>query len=57
MHTQADEVFVIGDSYNDVGMLRQFESYTVESANEAIKKEADHIVESVEAAIEDIQVR
>ena len=57
MHTEADEVFVIGDSYNDVGMLRQFQSYTVQSATEAIQKEADHVVDSVKAAIADIQAR
>ena len=57
MHTEADEVFVIGDSYNDVGMLRQFQSYTVQNATEAIQKEADHVVDSVKAAIADIQAR
>lgn len=51
-HVQPDEVYVIGDSYNDLGMIEHFNSFTVKSANESIQKMADRVVENVSEAIE-----
>lgn len=51
-HAQSDEVYVIGDSYNDLGMIKHFHSFTLDSANTEIQKAADHVVESVSAAVD-----
>ncbi len=49
---QAESVYVIGDSYNDLGMIQEYQGFTLESASEEIKKQATRVVKSVAEALE-----
>jgi len=42
-HFSADEVYVIGDSYNDINMIEKFNGFTVTSASEEIKSIASKV--------------
>lgn len=53
-HVKADEIYVMGDSYNDVSMIEYFHGFTLQSANDEIKQKASHIFSSVEEAIHSI---
>lgn len=44
-------VITIGDSYNDIPMLREFYSYGMTHGVEAIRKHANHLVDTVSDAI------
>lgn len=52
MGWQGAEVFAIGDETNDLPMLNAFGGYTVDTAREAIKKEARAVFKSVGAMLE-----
>ncbi|MCI5774261.1 MAG: HAD-IIB family hydrolase [Erysipelotrichaceae bacterium] len=47
-----DEVYVIGDDYNDVEMVAHYHGFTVERANKMIKKIASKQFKDVKEAIE-----
>ena len=46
------DVVVIGDSLNDVGMIRRFKGYTLEHAGEEVRLQAAHVCRDVAACIE-----
>lgn len=48
------EVIVIGDSFNDLKMIRRFGGYTLEAANEEIKRDASYICKDVADCISQI---
>ena len=50
-HMKADEIYVIGDSYNDLSMIEYYNGFTLAHANEEIKKKAHKVVKSVSEAI------
>ena len=54
-HMDADEVYVIGDSYNDLPMIEYYHGFTLEHAHEDIKKIARYVVKSVADAIDQIK--
>ncbi|MGN1344467.1 MAG: HAD-IIB family hydrolase [Traorella sp.] len=45
------DVYVIGDSYNDLCMIQYYHGFTLESANEKIKQEASKVFNSVNEAL------
>lgn len=47
-----EDVIAVGDNLNDMDMIRAFRSYAMESGAEALKKEADFTIKSIEALIE-----
>lgn len=47
-----DEVYVIGDGYNDLPMIEAYNGFTVTNADEAIKSKASKIFTSVDLCIE-----
>lgn len=49
-----DEIYAIGDSFNDIPMLEVAHSFTFDYAPDSVKEVADEIVESVAMAIEKI---
>ena len=50
-----DEIAVIGDSYNDIGMLKYFKnSYCMAHSPDEVKACASFVVESVAECISDI---
>jgi len=49
-----NDVFGMGDSYNDVPMFEAFHGFTVSNANDEIKSLADKIYPTVSAALEDV---
>ncbi|MCL2559002.1 MAG: HAD family hydrolase [Turicibacter sp.] len=49
-----NNVFGMGDSYNDVPMLENFNGFTLPEANDEIKSFADNVYETVAAAIKDV---
>lgn len=51
---QEDQVYTMGDSFNDCSMLERFHGYTVPEAEEAVKQAAEKKVEQVWQAMEDI---
>lgn len=53
-HMNADEVYVIGDSFNDVCMIKYYQGYSLSHANIEVKKVANKIVDSVHMAIKEV---
>lgn len=51
-----DKVYAAGDAGNDIEMIKEFESFAVNSKNEEINKNADHIVSSIAEAIESLHL-
>ncbi len=47
----SDDIYVIGDSFNDVGMLKEFVGFAMESGSKEAKAVADYTVESVAEAL------
>ena len=43
------EIITVGDSYNDLGMIRRFDGYVMASARDDVRKEAtkDHVISHV----------
>ncbi|QIK57961.1 HAD-IIB family hydrolase [Erysipelothrix sp. HDW6A] len=52
-----DEVVAIGDSYNDIPMLREFYSFGMSHGVEAIRKHANHLVDTVADAIKHVNMQ
>ena len=50
-------ISVIGDSFNDVGMIRRFSGYAVAAASEEIKRQAEASFESVAECIDFLRNR
>ena len=50
-----DELYVIGDGYNDLEMIQEFHGFAVDNAVEVVKEEARAVVASVAACIEIIE--
>lgn len=48
-----DEIFAIGDSFNDLSMIERFSGYTVENAEKEIQKKAKKVYDSVGTLIYD----
>lgn len=51
-HFGCDDIYVIGDDFNDIEMITYYHGFTVESANKEIKKIACRQFKNVEEAIE-----
>lgn len=49
-----EQVYTMGDSFNDCSMLERFHGYTVPEADETVKQAAEKIVDQVWQAMEDI---
>lgn len=55
LNLEADEIAVIGDSYNDIEMLKMTpHSYAMATADPAVKNAAQHVVNHVYEAVEDL---
>lgn len=52
--SQINDIYVIGDSYNDLNMINEFGGFTVKSANDDIKRCAKKVYDSVSDAIKDV---
>lgn len=50
-HMQAESVYTIGDSFNDIEMIQQFHGFAVHDANDEVKHVAKIVVNSVSDAI------
>lgn len=50
-HINADQVYCMGDSFNDVPMFETFHGYTLPEACDEIKQCAEKVFETVEAAM------
>jgi len=55
IHEKIDEIYAVGDSYNDISMIQQSDcGYTFDYADEEVKNEAKHHVHFVYEVIEDM---
>lgn len=52
-----DDIYVIGDSFNDLPMLEEFQGYAVAHAQSVIKDQAQGVYVSVGALMEDLMKR
>ena len=50
-HAKSDEIYTIGDSFNDINMIEYFNGFAVEDSNIEVKRVAKQIVKSVNHAI------
>ncbi|MBM7542149.1 HAD family hydrolase [Amphibacillus cookii] len=58
LNIKPEEVAVVGDAHNDIDMLRMTpHSYVMNSADDDVKKQAQHEVEHVHQAIKDLKER
>lgn len=48
---KAQEIYTIGDSFNDINMIEYFHGFAVEDANDEVKNVAKQVVSSVNEAI------
>lgn len=54
MGVAKDDLYTIGDSYNDLDMIKKFKGYTLENGADGVKKEALAIYKGVWELIENI---
>lgn len=51
-HFNADKIIVVGDGYNDISMIREFNGYVMSWAPDEVKKASNKFVNSVSEVIE-----
>ncbi|MEF9968181.1 MAG: HAD-IIB family hydrolase [Longicatena sp.] len=54
MNLRHDDIYAIGDSFNDLPMIEEFIGFAVSHARTSIKEAAQHVYVSVGACIEDL---
>ena len=54
-HFNTNELYVIGDGYNDLEMIQEFNGFAVDNAVEVVKEEARAVVASVATCIDIIE--
>lgn len=52
LNIEKEQVITIGDGRNDIGMIKEYNGYSMETAEEDVKKSASNIFESVADALE-----
>ena len=56
MKIPKEEVVTIRDGRNDVGMIKKYNGYSMETAEDDVKKSASKIFESVADALEYLKI-
>ena len=51
---QIDNIYVIGDSENDIPMIKEYNGFAVEGATDEVKSIASKVYKSVESLIDEL---
>ncbi len=56
-HMNANEIYTIGDSYNDISMIEYYGGFTLNHASDEVKQVANKVVDSVAIAIKEVMAQ